>query len=171
MVATGTYDVSFFPCEEYNYNCGYMEESNDYLTIANGVQLNLTSSEFSTIAGGDATIIGIVQPFLGRHGTSASCLTKYFSLLLTDAQSTQVLSGYLNRQQTNLTTTYNSQKSGSSLTWSALNINIITAVLETAKYYVNANIYSTNFWSYLLSNRFDLMSGELKNISRNTSCL
>lgn len=44
VLSTANYEASFFPCEEYNYNCGYQEDKTDFLTIANGVQLNLTYS-------------------------------------------------------------------------------------------------------------------------------
>lgn len=44
VLSTADYDTSFFPCEEYNYNCGYQEKSSDFLTVSNGVQLNMTYS-------------------------------------------------------------------------------------------------------------------------------
>ena len=34
IITTGTYNPSFYLCEEYNYNCGYMEKSTDFLTIS-----------------------------------------------------------------------------------------------------------------------------------------
>ena len=43
-VLAGTYRNSFFLCEEYNYNCGYMESETDFLTIAEGCQLNMTTT-------------------------------------------------------------------------------------------------------------------------------
>lgn len=44
VLSTNDYDASFFPCEEYNYNCGYQEDSANFLTVGDGVQLNLTYS-------------------------------------------------------------------------------------------------------------------------------
>lgn len=32
-----SYDPSYFLCEEYNYNCGYLEQQDDYLTVAEGM--------------------------------------------------------------------------------------------------------------------------------------
>ena len=42
VLALDHYEPGFFPCEEYNFNCGYVEEQTDFLTVANGVQLNMT---------------------------------------------------------------------------------------------------------------------------------
>jgi hypothetical protein len=42
VLSTSDYDTTFFPCEEYNNGCGYLENSTDFLTVADGVKLNLT---------------------------------------------------------------------------------------------------------------------------------
>jgi hypothetical protein len=42
VLSANDYDATFFPCEEYNYGCGYLENSTDFLTVADGVKLNLT---------------------------------------------------------------------------------------------------------------------------------
>lgn len=43
-VLKNTYESDFYLCEEYNYNCGYLEEESDFLTIGGGMQLNMTSA-------------------------------------------------------------------------------------------------------------------------------
>lgn len=52
-----------------------------------------------------------------------------FPLTLTAAESTTVLTGYLNRLVTNLTAVYAAGKASYSTVWADLNINIKTAVL------------------------------------------
>ena len=159
---TNTYNTNFFLCEEYNYNCGYMEQENDFLTIAEGVELNMTTTELAQVVPSDATLRALVTPYLGASGSRATCLSNFFPLTLTDAQSSTFLSGYLTRLTANLSTIYNANKAASSVAWSALNINIITSVLEVAKMHMNDNIFTTPFWGYFLSNNWAGMSSDLK---------
>lgn len=126
---TNTFDQNFYLCEEYNFNCGYLEEKTDYLTIANGVQLSFTATELNHIVTSDSALVTLITPYLGSQGERAQCLSSYFPLVLTDSQSSTVLNGYLARLASNLSTIYNTNKDSTSVTWSTLNINIITAVL------------------------------------------
>lgn len=126
---TNTFSQNFYLCEEYNFNCGYLEEQTDFLTIANGVQLNFTATELNQIVTSDSALVTLITPYLGSQGERAKCLSNYFPLILTDSQSSTVMNGYLARLSTNLSSIYNANKGSSSVVWSSLSINIITAVL------------------------------------------
>lgn len=169
VLSTNDYDASFFPCEEYNFNCGYQEDSPDFLTVGDGVQLNLTYSELLNCVPSDATLTNTIKPYLGLSASSAQCVSKVFPLQLTDVQSVTLLTGYLNRLVANLSTIYNANKLSSAPTWANLNINIKTAVLEMAKYNMNVNYLASTFWNNFLFNNWVDMSNELKaNNSQNT---
>ena len=126
------------------------------------MQLNFTNSELNQIIPGDPTLAALIAPYLGTQGDRAQCLSKYFPLILTDTQSNSVMTGYLARLSTNLSTIYNSNKAASSKVWSSLSINIITSVLEMAKIHMNDNFITTTLWSNFLKNDWKLMSLELK---------
>jgi len=158
VLSTNNYDASFFPCEEYNFNCGYLEESTHFLTVANGVQLNLTYSELLNCVPSDATLTNTLRPYLGLSPSAAICVSNVFPLQLTDSQSVALLNGYLNRLVSNLSTIYNANRITSAPTWSNLNINIKTAVLEMAKYNMNVNFLAGSFWSNFLFNNWPAMS-------------
>jgi len=122
----------------------------------------MTTSELAQVIPGDSALRNLITPYLGASGSRATCLSNFFPLTLTDTQSNTFLSGYLSRLTSNLSTTYNANKAASSLTWSSLNINIITSVLEIAKIHMNNNIYTTSFWNYFLDNNWAAMSSDLK---------
>ena len=103
-----------------------------------------------------------MTPYLGAEGSRATCLSNFFPLVLTDTQSNTFLTGFLSRLTSNLSTIYTSNKQASSLAWSSLNINIITAILEIAKLQMNNNFVSTQFWSHLLANDWTAMSSDLQ---------
>lgn len=73
-----------------------------------------------------------------------------------------MLTGFLNRLVTNLTAVYAANKASYALTWADININIKTAILETAKYYMNAGFTGGPFWSNFQYNNWALMSAQLK---------
>lgn len=162
VLSTNNYDSAFFPCEEYNYNCGYLEDQNKMLTIADGVQLNTTYSELLNWVPSDSTLTNMIKPYLSLQGSKAQCVSTVFPLTLTDTQSNTVLTGYLSRLTSNISTLYNANKASFSLLWADLNINIKTAVLEMAKYNINSNFIGSTFWTYFLFNNFLMMSNELK---------
>lgn len=161
-IQTNTFDQNFYLCEEYNFNCGYLEDQTDFLTIANGVQLNLTTMELNQIVTSDSALVALITPYLGSQGERAQCLSNYFPLVLTDSQSSTVMNGYLARLSSNLSSIYNANKGSSSMVWSALSRNIITAVLEVAKINMNYNFITTNFFQNMLRNDWTAMSQELK---------
>lgn len=164
------YDASFFPCEEYNFNCGYQEDPANFLTVGNGVQLNLTYSELLNCVPSDPTLTNTIKPYLGLTGSSAQCVSSVFPLQITDAQSVTLLTGYLNRVVANLSTLYNANRISSAATWANLNINIKTAVVEMAKYSMNQNFLGGTFWKNFLFNNWAAMSSELKASDANNSC-
>ena len=63
------------------------------------------------------------------QASNYQCVASAFPLTLTAAESTTVLTGYLNRLVTNLTAVYAAGKASYSTVWADLNINIKTAVL------------------------------------------
>jgi hypothetical protein len=153
-VTQGTYQPQFYLCDEYNYNCGYMEASLDFLTLGEGVQLNLTTAELAQVVPSDATLRTLVTPYLGANGSRATCLSNFFPLILTDTQSDTFMNGFLTRLASNLSALYNANKAGSSLSWASLPTNIVTAVLEVAKLQMNANFLASSAWSLLLGNNW-----------------
>jgi hypothetical protein len=158
VLSTNNYDSAFFPCEEYNYNCGYLEDQNKVLTIADGVQLSTTYSELLNWVPSDSTLTNMIKPYLTLQGSKAQCVSSVFPLTLTDTQSSTVLTGFLSRLTSNISTLYNANKASFSLLWADLNINIKTAVLEMAKYNMNNNFVGSTFWTYFLFNNFLMMS-------------
>lgn len=49
ILSTSDYLYDFFLCEEYNYDCGYLPKSDSYVTIANGVSLDINATELANI--------------------------------------------------------------------------------------------------------------------------
>lgn len=66
-----SYDPSYFLCEEYNYNCGYLEEEDDYLTVAEGMELGITTTELTAIVPSNSALRAKVQPYLMTQGSRA----------------------------------------------------------------------------------------------------
>ncbi len=106
----------------------------------------------------DTTLTNLIKPYLGSYGTGAKCLSSFFPLILTDAQSTSVLSGYLSVLTSNLSSVYAIKKDSSSASWNNLYMNVITSVLEMGKYYMNGNYMGGTFWSNFLNNNYAAMS-------------
>jgi hypothetical protein len=172
ILSTNNYDSTFFLCDEYNYDCGYAELISHFITVANGVQLNLTLSELSSnIIPGSTTLINKIKPYLSGAATNYQCVGSAFPLTLTAAESTTVLTGYLNRLASNLTTYYNANKASYATAWADLNINIKTAVIEMGKYWMNTDYYGGTFWSNFQYNSWAAMSTELKTNYVNNNCL
>lgn len=134
------------------------------------MQLNLTYSELLNCVPSDATLTNTIKPYLGLTGSSAQCVSSIFPLQLTDAQSITLLTGYLNRVVSNLSTIYNANRISSAPTWANLNINIKTAVVEMAKYNMNQNFLGGSFWKNFLFNNWAAMSSELKGNNVQNSC-
>ena len=44
ILSTETYMYDYFLCEEYNYDCGYMEDANGYILVANGIALSMSEA-------------------------------------------------------------------------------------------------------------------------------
>lgn len=82
-----------------------------------------------------------------------------------------MLTGYLNRLVANLSAVYAATKAAYAKDWADININIKTAVLETAKYYMNTDFTSSTFWTNFQYNNWALMSSELKDTYQNAKCL
>ena len=57
ILSTANYESNFFLCEEYNYDCGYAESISHFVTIANGMQLNLTLTELNNIISGNSALV------------------------------------------------------------------------------------------------------------------
>jgi hypothetical protein len=95
-------------------------------------------------------------------GSGAQCLSNFFPLILTDTQSNTAMNGFLTRLNVNLSAIYASQKASTSPSWSSLNINIITPVLQLVKMNMNGNFFSSSLWKSLLAADYTAMSNELK---------
>jgi hypothetical protein len=158
ILSTNNYDSSFYLCEEYNYDCGYSESIYNFVTIANGVQLNLTFAELLNIVPSNTALTNKIKPYLSAVGSTLQCVGSAFPLILSASESNSVLTGFLNRLVTNLTAIYSTNKASYALSWANININIKTAVLETAKYYMNTNFISGSFWTNFQYNNWALMS-------------
>jgi hypothetical protein len=63
-----------------------MEEPNDYVTVANGVSLNINTTVLQDITTLQTTYDKI-YPYIGLNGDSAKCGMKIFPLQLTPVQS------------------------------------------------------------------------------------
>ena len=90
---------------------------------------------------------------------------------MTATESTTVLTGFLDRLANNLTSAYTAGKASYALAWADINVNIKTAILETAKYYMNTDFLGGSFWSNFQYNNWALMSSELKQVYTNSKCL
>ena len=77
----------------------------------------------------DSVLTNLIKPYLGSYGMGAQCLSSFFPLILTDTQSSSVLSGYLSVLTSNLSSVYTTKKAVSSVSWSNLYMNVITSVL------------------------------------------
>lgn len=64
VLSTNNYDPTHFVCENYDYDCGYAVDIYKFITIANGVQLNLTYAELLNIVPSDATLTNKIKPYL-----------------------------------------------------------------------------------------------------------
>lgn len=60
-----------------------MEQELDFLTITEGVQLNMTTTELGQVIPGDSTLRTLITPYLGASGSRATCLSNFFPLTLT----------------------------------------------------------------------------------------
>ena len=86
ILSTDNYDSNFYLCEEYNYDCGYAENIAHFITIANGIQLNLTLSELQThIINGNTALQNKIKPYLSGLATDYQCVASAFPLTLTAA--------------------------------------------------------------------------------------
>ena len=65
-----------------------MEEQTDFLTISNGVQLNMTETELSTVLVNNTALDNKIKPYLNVNGTTGACASEIFPLELTDAEAT-----------------------------------------------------------------------------------
>lgn len=54
------------------------------MTIADGVQLNLTFTELLNIVPNDTTLTNRIKPYLGAQGSSVQCVGTVFPLTLAD---------------------------------------------------------------------------------------
>lgn len=141
------------------------------MTIANGVQLNLTFGELLNIVPSNTALTNKIKPYLSAQGNTLQCVGSAFPLILTASESNSVLTGFLNRLVSNLTAIYTTNKASYALAWADININIKTAVLETAKYYMNTDFVTGSFWTNFQYNNWALMSSELKDTYQNSKCL
>jgi hypothetical protein len=48
-LSAADYDKNFFLCEEYNFDCGYVEDDTESVSVANGIQLRFTPAEIDAI--------------------------------------------------------------------------------------------------------------------------
>jgi hypothetical protein len=44
ILSPNDYDKNFFLCEEYNFDCGYVEDDAETVSISNGIQLKMNAS-------------------------------------------------------------------------------------------------------------------------------
>ena len=127
------------------------------MTVANGVGLNITATELADITTLTATEDKI-KPYIGAHGDSAKCGMSLFPLNLTPLESKEVLDGFMAVLANKVSTFYNSDRNtSSSQAWSAININIRTAVLQKFKASPGL-IRNSTIWTRLIANQYTEIS-------------
>lgn len=130
-----------------------MPKSDSYVTVANGVSLNITAAELADITT-LTTTENKIKPYIGAHGDTAKCGMLLFPLTLTPTESKEVLDGFMTVLNTKVSTAYNSDRNtSSSQAWSAININIRTAVLQkfqSSPY----KIRNSTMWTKLVANQY-----------------
>lgn len=83
ILSTNDYEIYFYLCEEYNYDCGYSESIYNFVTVANGVQLNLTYAELLNILPSQTTLTNKIKPYLSASASTLTCVGSAFPLTLT----------------------------------------------------------------------------------------
>ena len=65
-LSVNNYMEGFFYCEEYNYNCGYLEDLQiENLQTSNGIPLSFDYNELITnIVTNDTTLTDLIKPYL-----------------------------------------------------------------------------------------------------------
>ena len=65
ILSTNTYMYDFMLCEEFNYDCGYQENSESYTTISNGVELTMNQTKLLEIfQSNNQTLSDKITPYL-----------------------------------------------------------------------------------------------------------
>ena len=85
VLSTADYDKNFFLCEEFTFDCGYVEDDNQSVSVANGIQLRFTHAEIDAILPGNLTLANTIKRYLNLTATEAKCGMKVFPLTLTSA--------------------------------------------------------------------------------------
>jgi hypothetical protein len=85
VLSTADYDKNFFLCEEFTFDCGYVEDDNESVSVANGIQLRFTHAEIDAILPGNLTLANTIKRYLNLTATEAKCGMKVFPLTLTSA--------------------------------------------------------------------------------------
>lgn len=92
ILSTNAYMYDFMLCEEYNYDCGYLETVEDYTTCANGIQLSMNETTLLELFNGlNQTLSDKLTPYLQSQGESAICGMRMFPLTLTAEESKLLL--------------------------------------------------------------------------------
>jgi hypothetical protein len=68
------------------------------------------------------------------------------------------MNGFLSRLSVNLSAIYATKKANTSPSWSSLNINLITPVIQIAKMNMNGNFVGSTFWNNFLTGNYTAMS-------------
>ena len=156
-----SYLENYFPCEEYNYDCGYMETSESFIQCANGISLNMTLQEFNSIPVNE-TLLSKIRPYIREQGQCAFCGIKMFNLELTPSESEEFFKGYMDLLTDTASKLYGEKRINGTLEWRDVNINVKTAVLQTMKEKTFVPKVGEPFWDAFFINDFNLMSEELK---------
>lgn len=120
----------------------------------------------------DPTLSNNIAHYLNLTGLQAFYVLKAFPLTLTDAQTESFFQAYMGDFAFMVSMDYSIKRKIYSQTWANINVNIKTAVLQTAK--MQSDFTTSTFRNNLLRNNFSAMSAELKgnyNLTNGTAWL
>jgi len=83
ILSLSDYNKNFFLCEEYGFDCGYVENDNETISIANGIELKMNATQIDTIIPGNASLAATLKQYLGLSAQDAKCGMKIYPLVLT----------------------------------------------------------------------------------------
>jgi hypothetical protein len=83
ILSIGDYEKNFFLCEEYTFDCGYVEFDNETVSIGNGIQLDMNEEGIDQILPVNTSLAEYLKHFLHLNATEAKCGMKVFPLALT----------------------------------------------------------------------------------------
>ena len=106
ILSLADYNKNFFVCEEYAFDCGYVENENETISIANGIELTMNASQIDTILPANSTLATKIKMYLGLNAQDAKCGMKIYPLTLTAVESDLFFTNYMNLLVSDIKTKY-----------------------------------------------------------------